>query len=148
MTFSRFYRIFSARANIFGSIFWQIFTFRKSAGTNRKIFSIPAYSDGFRSLKKSLQVSINQFINLLTLVVRNCTFREIAPAAKSDKFGSASKYFPTLFSICKRLEHIELQVLRETYKRFTAGRRSGRCPPSILARPFYPVGIFEGTGFT
>ena len=48
-TFSRFYWFFSACANIFGSIFWQIFTFGKSVLTIQKIFPIPAYSDGFRS---------------------------------------------------------------------------------------------------
>ena len=71
--FFKILSIFFACANIFGSIFGQIFTFGKSARTNRKIFSIPAYSEGFRSSKKSSPVSINRFINLLTLVVRNCT---------------------------------------------------------------------------
>jgi hypothetical protein len=45
----------------------------KSARTNRKIFLIPTYSDGFQTFKKSLLVPINRSINLLLLFVRNCT---------------------------------------------------------------------------
>ena len=65
--------IFLGLRQYFGPFFWQIFTFGKSARTIWKIYSIPAYSDGFRTLKKSLSVTINRSINLLTLVVRNCT---------------------------------------------------------------------------
>ena len=51
----------------------QIFSFRKSVCTIGKIYSIPVNSDGFRTFKKSLSVSINQSTNLLTLVVCNCS---------------------------------------------------------------------------
>ena len=51
--------------------FWQIFTFGKSAHTIWKIYSIPAYSDGFQTFQRSLPVSINGSITLLTLVVCN-----------------------------------------------------------------------------
>ena len=64
--------IFLGLCQNFGLFFWQIFTFGKSVHTIRKIYSIPVYSDGFRTFKKSLPVSINQSTNLLTLVVRNC----------------------------------------------------------------------------
>ena len=72
-TFSRFYQFFLGLRQKFGLFFWQIFTFGKSVHTIRKIYSIPAYSNGFRTFKKSLPVSINRSTNLLTSVVRNCT---------------------------------------------------------------------------
>ena len=64
--------IFLGLRQNFGLFFWQIFTFGKSVCTIQKIYSIPAYSDGFRTFKKSLPASINQSTNLLTLIVRNC----------------------------------------------------------------------------
>ena len=70
--FFKILSIFLARAKFFGSIFCQIVTFGKSAQTNRKISSIPAYSDGFQTLKKSPPVSINQFIHLLLFVDFDC----------------------------------------------------------------------------
>ena len=63
---------FSGLRQKFGPFFRQIFTFGKSARIIWKIYSIPAYSDGFRTFKKSLLVAIIGSIYLLTLVVRKC----------------------------------------------------------------------------
>ena len=72
--------IFLSLRQHFGLFFWQILTFGKLVCTIQNVYSIPAYSDGFRTFKKSLPVSINQSTNLLTLVVRNCSQSPCCPS--------------------------------------------------------------------
>jgi len=49
------------------------------------------------------------------------------------------EYFPKLFSICKRLEHIELYVKPQTYQRWIHdGTRVQALPPHHVSEAILP----------